>query len=1487
MKTKLFTKAISFVIATIMVLSIMPMNAFAIDSDFVSETHTKFSTTKSTIAPGVTQSINYAYSNDGKQMVYYVATADVNRDDVIVQASYFNQFENGAFGMSKLTDQMAYADELYTNKDKGAFISEHYKAVVGTNGDFYNMSTGQPTGAFVINGVQSSTKANNRPWFAVFEDGTALCGYKNTDWDAAVAEHGAVQQAVGGSQVIVYNGADVTANASGSYNTDRHSRTCVGVTADGQVVMMVLDGRQEPFSCGGSMHELAQIMLEAGCVMAINLDGGGSTTYASRPEGKNEVEVVNRPSDGSERAISSALIIASLAAPSDIFDRAVLTAENEYVTPYSTVNVTAAGVSPAGTAAQIPANATWKLADASLGSIENGVFVSNGKVGVAVVQLEVDGVVVGETTINVVIPELTFDSSEMTVPFNKTFKLSVSGTTNNGLNKVVLKDSDLLFELSDSAMGTIDGAYYTTCLENAGIVGGTITVKCAYDTTKSDTASVTFGKASVIAEDFEKGNIDGWSAVSAYARAGKGDLTFGRFESYDLNLVTSDTGKVRNGNYALEIVADFSTTTASGYKAIKYTLPTIDLTGATAFGMWMYLPVGDVHNLEFDIGDYYYMIEEDKNVGDEGWYFISAPVSKIGSSLSTFYIYMTDQDASYFNVFNKYSIYIDDLTIDYSNATDDREIPKFSDVKVVTGLDNETAMNGQVYNDNVITVRAYAAENLIGNYTGLDTTTAKVYVDGVALSSSAYYCDDRGVINVGNLQLADGTHSFRFEIKDKAGNTGFITKTIVVKTAEGDVYLDRRSDTPQPLAGSIDYYDVIANNIEKIDSLTMTIDLDTLNKWELESATVAYGFKMDYSIDSRSNTATIKITKIGDVEQTGRAVLVAIPVRVWSTPSYLMDKYINAGLVSNSTSSNESMVISTPYVMWQTDRTRLVRIEMQVESAIVNYIDGEVSTFASLPMNVITEHNRYRTEGYYTSEGQYVKGDVTFCKQGKDSVHVHAAHAIADKEATCTETGYTNRTFCEGCNSVVEWGTTVESSGHTYEMTDGVLKCECGKLFNGVHTDGYTYVDGLLSAGWNGDSYYVDGVAVKGIQLVDGYYYNFGDDGISKGRYTGLFFDGEVYRYSQLGELSAGWKLIDGDWYYFRESTKAAPQPGYVYWDGTPYKFEETGKLISGVWVTTDAGTRYYYAGSSYYRTVNTATVAFYEIDGNIYGFDRNGYIYKDGVYGLGESNQKDLVYYEFDENGVRTGIIDFYNYSGIIKTISGNMHYYVNGTPKQMGLIKIGDYFYYIRSGGVVATGSYNCTYNMTDEIPVGVYEFDANGRMLNVPEVKPDEPEAPEIKNGIVNENGTLYYYVDGEKQVNLGLIQIVDNGEPCYIYVRTAGQLAIGKYKVWINNDIVPYASEQDFGTDGKMKNAPVPEVKDGIVNENGTLYYYVNGEKQVNLGLIEIEVDGVKRYIYVRTAGQLAVGDYKVWVNNDIVPYASLQKFDENGYMIVTE
>ena len=218
------------VLCLVMAFSLIPVTTLAYNPNYQSETHTVFKHTEQTLAPGVEYYNNYAYLNDGEQIVYYVATADINRDDVLVQGSYWNM-QTEQYGMSKLTEQAQTANAKYSDPANPEFISENYTVVAGTNGDFYNMQTGQPSGAFAINGSVMNA-SNNRPWFAIFDDGTALCGANKAAWDEAVDAHGDVQQAVGGSQMLVVNGKDVTANASGDYNTDRHSRTMIGVTAD-------------------------------------------------------------------------------------------------------------------------------------------------------------------------------------------------------------------------------------------------------------------------------------------------------------------------------------------------------------------------------------------------------------------------------------------------------------------------------------------------------------------------------------------------------------------------------------------------------------------------------------------------------------------------------------------------------------------------------------------------------------------------------------------------------------------------------------------------------------------------------------------------------------------------------------------------------------------------------------------------------------------------------------------------------------------------------------------------------------------------------------------------------------------------------------------------------------------------------------------------------------------------------------------------------
>ena len=82
-----------------------------------------------------------------------------------------------------------------------------------------------------------------------------------------------VTEAVGGLYLLVKNGV-----AQSNFEATNAPRTAVGVKANGDVVFYTVDGRKSGHSIGSSLGTLAQRLVELGCVTAICLDGGGSTT---------------------------------------------------------------------------------------------------------------------------------------------------------------------------------------------------------------------------------------------------------------------------------------------------------------------------------------------------------------------------------------------------------------------------------------------------------------------------------------------------------------------------------------------------------------------------------------------------------------------------------------------------------------------------------------------------------------------------------------------------------------------------------------------------------------------------------------------------------------------------------------------------------------------------------------------------------------------------------------------------------------------------------------------------------------------------------------------------------------------------------------------------------------------------------------------------------------------------------------------------------
>ena len=99
------------------------------------------------------------------------------------------------------------------------------------------------------------------------------------------------------------HGGEVLKEFAGSrYLLYKHPRTAIGLNSR-SFYMVVVDGRQKGLSLGMYPKELARFMVLLGCTEAMNLDGGGSSTFWL------EGNVRNSPCGGKERSLANGLAI--------------------------------------------------------------------------------------------------------------------------------------------------------------------------------------------------------------------------------------------------------------------------------------------------------------------------------------------------------------------------------------------------------------------------------------------------------------------------------------------------------------------------------------------------------------------------------------------------------------------------------------------------------------------------------------------------------------------------------------------------------------------------------------------------------------------------------------------------------------------------------------------------------------------------------------------------------------------------------------------------------------------------------------------------------------------------------------------------------------------------------------------------------------------------------------------------------------------------
>ena len=496
----------------------------------------------------------------------------------------------------------------------------------------------------------------------------------------------------------------------------------------------------------------------------------------------------------------------------------------------------------------------------------------------------------------------------------------------------------------------------------------------------------------------------------------------------------------------------------------------------------------------------------------------------------------------------------------------------------------------------------------------------------------------------------------------------------------------------------------------------------------------------------------------------------------------------------------------------------------------------------------------------------------TVCSETKTEALDATGHTlvnIAEQPATCTEAGHTAGVKCSVCGATISGIEEIPATGHTEAIDEAVAATctESGKT-EGKHCSVCNEIlvaqEVILAKG------HVEEIR-NAKEITDT------EDG-----YTGDTYCSVCNELLKSGEViyHNGWRK-DGDSYYFYQDQQpvtgmvrvpypaADLLPGYgpdaedaevnvPGKEGNPdnydYPDRESALFVfdeNGVFQKDQCGV---YDDNGITRWINNGMLVWHAglvKNGDDYRyFKRNGMVTSVETYVAKTNDLLKAAKYTFDAEGRLMKL------EGLHEDLNGNLCYYVDYVKNYAGLVEVDGSFYYIASDLKAVK---NCTYYVTKTNnlkPAGYYTFDADGKMV--------------IKSGLVEENGDLYYYVDGAKTA-AGLIKWDGN----YYYIAS-NLKAVKDAKHYVFADKangLKSAGWYWFNADGTM-------YLEGIREENGTKYYYKDGVKNY-AGLIEISGE----YYYVKSDCSVVCNrSYYVTKSNDLMPSATYT-FGADGKMVI--
>ena len=184
-------------------------------------------------------------------------------------------------------------------KDSVFSMAVENNALFAINGDFYGNSE---RSIVIRNGIKYRDDVNDADVCVLFTDGT-MQTYSPSEYDSdAVIAKGAWQAWNFGPALLDGSGNVLETFNTTKYLNSANPRSAIGCVSAGHYIFVTVDGRNEGYSKGATLSELAAIMSDEGCMSAFNLDGGKSAMMYFNNS------IVNAP-DGGGRDLSDIIYI--------------------------------------------------------------------------------------------------------------------------------------------------------------------------------------------------------------------------------------------------------------------------------------------------------------------------------------------------------------------------------------------------------------------------------------------------------------------------------------------------------------------------------------------------------------------------------------------------------------------------------------------------------------------------------------------------------------------------------------------------------------------------------------------------------------------------------------------------------------------------------------------------------------------------------------------------------------------------------------------------------------------------------------------------------------------------------------------------------------------------------------------------------------------------------------------------------------------------